>query len=90
MVDHLSRVDPAGRPVAVLTKNADPDLYQEAERAGIAVVELHAQARAETVLSTVRSLLEWAVTRPATEAALTGSRPSRSPTSTAWLSGWPR
>ncbi len=74
-VDHLSRVDPAGRPVAVLTKNADPDLYQEAERAGIAVVELHAQARAETVLSTVRSLLEWAVTRPATEAAPHGEPP---------------
>lgn len=71
-VDHLSGVDPAVRPVAVLTKNVDAELGREAETAGIAVAALHARARVETVLSTLRSLLEGAASRPATDAASGG------------------
>lgn len=71
-VDRLSGVDPTARPVALVTKNVHPDLDRLAGTAGIAVAALHAQARAEMVLSTVRSLLEGAASRPATDAASGG------------------
>ena len=66
-VDRLSAVAPAARPVALMTKNVDPDLDRRAAAVGIAVAALHAQARAELVLATVRSLLEGAASRPVTE-----------------------
>lgn len=66
-VDRQSELHPAARPVALVTKNVHPDLERRAETAGIAVAALHHQARAEVVLSTVRSLLEGAVSRPVTE-----------------------
>ena len=71
-IDHLSAVDPAVRPVALVIKNANADLDREAGTAGIAVVALHAGARAEMVLSTVRSLLEGAASRLTTDAASGG------------------
>jgi DNA-binding PucR family transcriptional regulator len=74
-IHHLSEVDPAARPVAVVIKNAHAELYREAEAAGIAVAALHAQARAEMVLSTARSLLEGAASRPSTGAVSGGEPP---------------
>ena len=58
--------------------------------AGIAVAALHAQARVEMVLSTVRRLLAGAAARPVADAASGEAGRSRSPTCTASLSGWPR
>jgi hypothetical protein len=74
-IAHLAEADPATRPVALMIKTASADLCREAKAAGIAVAELHAQARAEMVLSTVRSLLEGAASRPATD-AVDGHEPS--------------
>jgi DNA-binding PucR family transcriptional regulator len=51
-------------PVAVVIKDGSADLCRSAEAAGVAVGVLHAQARAELVLSTVRSLLDGAAARP--------------------------
>ena len=54
----------AARPVALVIKDVSADLCRSAETAGIAVAALHAQARVEMVLSTVRRLLEGAASRP--------------------------
>jgi DNA-binding PucR family transcriptional regulator len=67
-VDHLAGVDATVRPVALVIKNPDANLCRDAATAGIAVAALHSHARAEMVLSTVRSLLDGAASRPATEA----------------------
>ncbi len=75
-LSQLSELEPAARPVALMIKNADRDLYQAARAAGIAVAILHAQARAEMVLSTVHSLLEGAASRPAADAAFGGEAPA--------------
>ncbi len=54
----LSTVDAALRPRAVATKRLSADLRAGAERAGVALIAVHPQARTELVLATVRSLLE--------------------------------
>ncbi len=54
----LTTVDVALRPKAVATKRLSADLRAEAERAGVALIAVHPQARTELVLATVRSLLE--------------------------------
>jgi DNA-binding PucR family transcriptional regulator len=74
-LDRLSSADPAARPVALVTKNVDADLDQRAGAVGVAVAALHAQARAELVLSTVRSLLAGAASRPAADAVPGGEPP---------------
>ena len=56
--------DQSALPVAVVIKDGSADLCRSAEAAGVAVGTLHAQARAELVLSTVRSLLDGAAARP--------------------------
>lgn len=50
-------------PTAVVIKDVSAELGRSAEAAGVAVGALHAQARAELVLSTVRSLLDGAAAR---------------------------
>src|SRR4051812_20303581 len=54
-------------PAVLVIKNASAELVRSADAAGVAVGVLHAQARAELVLSTVRSLLDGAAARPQTD-----------------------
>ncbi len=54
-------------PTAVVIKDVSADLRRSAEATGVAVGALHAQARAELVLSTVRSLLDGAAARSQTD-----------------------
>ncbi|GAA3639371.1 PucR family transcriptional regulator [Microlunatus ginsengisoli] len=68
-VDRLAASDPSRRPAALVTKEAPEDLCRAAGEAGIAVGAMHAQARAELVLSTVRSLIEGAASRQLEPAA---------------------
>ncbi len=63
-IDRLADADAAARPVALVIKDVSADLCRSAETAGIAVAALHAQARVEMVLSTVRRLLAGAASRP--------------------------
>jgi DNA-binding PucR family transcriptional regulator len=62
--------DRGPRPAAIMIKDVTDGLCRSAERAGVAVGALHAQARAEMVLSTVRNLIEGAsARRPGTDRA---------------------
>ena len=54
----LASVDAALRPRAVATKRLSTELRDAAARAGVALIAVHPQARAELVLATIRSLLE--------------------------------
>lgn len=63
-IDRLADANAAARPVALVIKDVSADLCRSAETAGIAVAALHAQARVEMVLSTVRRLLAGAASRP--------------------------
>lgn len=56
----LASAEPASRPVAVASKDTSPSLVAAAERAGVALVTIHAQARVDLVLTTVGSLLHGA------------------------------
>ena len=67
-IHRLADVDAAARPVALVTKDVSADLCRAAETAGVAVAALHAQARVEMVLSTVRRLLAGAASRPREDA----------------------
>lgn len=69
----LQRLRSGPRPVAVVLKDASTDLSALAEEAGVAVGALHAHARTELVLSTVRSLLEGAAARPGVATSASGS-----------------
>jgi DNA-binding PucR family transcriptional regulator len=62
-IERLATEDPARRPAAVVIKDATTELSRAAEGSSIAVGALHAQARAEMVLSTVRGLLAGAAAR---------------------------
>ena len=59
----IGRLGAEDSPSAVVIKHTSADLCRSAEAAGVAVGALHAQARVELVLSTVRSLLEGAAAR---------------------------
>ena len=62
-VGWIGRLSAEDSPSALVIKDASADVCRSAEAAGIALGALHAQARAEMVLSTVRSLLEGAAAR---------------------------
>ncbi len=59
----IGRLSAEDSPSAVVIRHTSADLCRSAEAAGVAVGALHAQARVEVVLSTVRSLLEGAAAR---------------------------
>ena len=57
-LDRLRSAEAGLRPLAVATKQLSTELRDAAERAGVALVAVHPQARVELVLATVRSLLD--------------------------------
>ena len=71
-IDRLALDGPALRPVMLVIKDATAELCGSAESAGIAVGALHTQARADMVLSTVRSLIDGAAGRALTDDAVAG------------------
>lgn len=68
-LERLEAGNMAGRPVVLVSKDVSVELCAAAASAGVGVVALHPQARAETVLSTVRSLVEGAPTRLPTDSS---------------------
>ncbi len=62
----LSTLSPESRPKAVMSKAAahSPQLRQAAQDAGIALISVHPQTRWESLLTTVRGLLDNSFVRP--------------------------
>lgn len=75
-LDRLASVDREQRPLAAATKQLSSELRDAADRARVALVAVHPQARIELVLATVRSLLDGgagqAVTGDAADEPLVG------------------
>lgn len=57
-LERLASLDVGQRPLAVATKQLSSELRAAADRARVALVAVHPQARIELVLATVRSLLD--------------------------------
>lgn len=70
-IDRLATNVPALRPSMLVIKEATPELCRSADGANIAVGSLHLQARADMVLTTVRSLLDGAAGRVSSQSGAT-------------------